>query len=56
MSDTEAEIVVEDPTAPEEDSPSVASKRSLDVVVSLLLVALALTLGYKRHPRHFEIE
>jgi putative tricarboxylic transport membrane protein len=46
MPDTEAEIVVEDPTAPDEDSPSVASKRSLDVVVSLLLLALALTLGY----------
>jgi len=46
MSETEAEIVVDDPTAPEADSPSVASNRSVDVLVSLLLMALAATLGY----------
>jgi len=46
MSDTEAEIVVDDPTAPEADSPSVASNRSVDAAVSLLLLALAVTLGY----------
>src|SRR6516225_6818822 len=46
MPDTEAEIVVEDPTAPEADSPAVASNRSVDVAVSLLLLALATTLGY----------
>jgi hypothetical protein len=46
MSDSEIEIVVEDPTAPEADSPDVTSNRVADVVVSLLLVALALTLGY----------
>ena len=46
MPDTEAEIVVEDPTAPEADSPAVTSNRSVDVVVSLLLLALAMTLGY----------
>jgi len=46
MSDTEAEIVVDDPTAPEADSPSVASNRSVDAAVSLLLLALAATLGY----------
>jgi putative tricarboxylic transport membrane protein len=46
MSDTELEIVVDDPTAPEADSPSVASERSVDVVVSLLLLALAVALGY----------
>jgi len=46
MSETEAEIVVDDPTAPEADSPSVASNRSVDVLVSLLLLALAATLGY----------
>jgi putative tricarboxylic transport membrane protein len=46
MSESELEIVVDDPTAPEADSPAVTSNRSVDVVVSLLLLALAATLGY----------
>ncbi|HEX2634267.1 MAG TPA: tripartite tricarboxylate transporter TctB family protein [Bradyrhizobium sp.] len=46
MPDTEIEIVVDDPTAPEADSPSVLSLRSVDIAVSLLLIALAATLGY----------
>ena len=46
MSETEVEIVVDDPTAPEADSPSVASNRSVEVVASLLLLALAAILGY----------
>jgi putative tricarboxylic transport membrane protein len=46
MSESELEIVVDDPTAPEEDSPAVTSNRTVDVVVSLLLLALALALGY----------
>jgi putative tricarboxylic transport membrane protein len=46
MSDSEIEIVVDDPTAPEADSPAITSTRVVDVTVSLLLVALALTLGY----------
>jgi putative tricarboxylic transport membrane protein len=46
MSDTEIEIVVDDPTAPEADSPAVTSIRIADVTVSLLLLALALTLGF----------
>ena len=46
MSDTEIEIVVDDPTAPEANSPAVASTGAVDVVVSLLLLALALTLGW----------
>src|SRR5215475_3340357 len=46
MPETEVEIVVDDPTAPEADSPSVASTRIADVLVSLLLLALAATLGY----------
>ncbi|NOJ43802.1 tripartite tricarboxylate transporter TctB family protein [Bradyrhizobium australiense] len=46
MSNTDIEIVVEDPTAPEADSPEMASVRVVDVVVSLLLLALALTLGF----------
>jgi putative tricarboxylic transport membrane protein len=45
MSNSEAEIIVDDPTAPEADSPAVTSNRVVDVVVSLLLVALAATLG-----------
>lgn len=46
MSNTDIEIVVEDPTAPEVNSPRVVSIRAVDVVVSLLLLALAVTLGY----------
>ena len=46
MSNTEIEIVVDDPTAPEADSPPVTNTRVAEVVVSLLLAALALTLGF----------
>src|SRR5437868_7203158 len=46
MSNTDIEIVVDDPTAPEADSPVVTSTRAVDVVVSLLLLGLAVTLGY----------
>jgi putative tricarboxylic transport membrane protein len=46
MSESELEIVVDDPTAPEPDSPAVTSNRSVEIVVSLLLLALALLLGY----------
>lgn len=46
MSNTDIEIVVEDPTAPEANSPSVASVRVVDVVVSLALLVLAITLGF----------
>jgi putative tricarboxylic transport membrane protein len=46
MSDSEIELVVDDPTAPEADSPAITNTRVVDVTVSLLLVALALTLGY----------
>ena len=45
MSNLDVEIIVEDPTAPEADSPAVASTRTVEIVVSLLLVALAVTLG-----------
>jgi len=41
MSDTEIEIVVDDPTAPEADSPAVTGTRTVEIGVSLLLVALA---------------
>lgn len=46
MSNTELEIVVDDPTAPEPDSPAVTSTGLVDVVVSLLLLAFAGTLGW----------
>jgi putative tricarboxylic transport membrane protein len=46
MSNTEIEIIVDDPTAPEADSPPVTDVRTVDSVVSLLLLALAFTLGY----------
>ncbi len=46
MSNSEIEIVVDDPTAPEADSPAVTSTRVADVTVSLLLLALAAMLGF----------
>src|ERR1041385_7238060 len=46
MSNTDIEIVVDDPTAPDTDSPAITSNRTVDVVVSLLLLALAATLGW----------
>ena len=46
MSNTDIEIVVDDPTAPEADSPAVTSTGVIDVVVSLLLLAFAVTLGW----------
>jgi putative tricarboxylic transport membrane protein len=46
MPDTKLEIVVEDPTAPEQDSPAVTNNRTIEIVVSLLLLALAFLLGY----------
>ncbi|WP_027555039.1 tripartite tricarboxylate transporter TctB family protein [Bradyrhizobium sp. Cp5.3] len=46
MSQTDLEIVVDDPTAPEDDSPAVVSAGTIEIIVSLLLLALAATLGY----------
>jgi hypothetical protein len=46
MPETEIEIAVDDPTAPEADSPAVTSNRVVEVVVSVLLLALAAILGY----------
>ncbi|MHB8270217.1 tripartite tricarboxylate transporter TctB family protein [Bradyrhizobium sp.] len=45
MSNLDVEIIVEDPTAPEADSPAVTDTRTVEIVISLLLVTLALTLG-----------
>src|SRR3978361_2007839 len=46
MSNTDIEIIVDDPTAPEPDSPAVTSTGTVDVLVSLLLLAVAVTLGW----------
>ncbi len=46
MSEPEIEIVVDDPTAPAEDSPAVTTTRTVEVIVYLLLLALALLLGF----------
>ena len=46
MSNTDIEIDVEDPTAPEDNSPAITSTRVVDIVASLLLFALAVTLGF----------
>ena len=46
MSKSEIEIVVDDPTAPEADSPAATSTHVVEIAVSLLLMALAVTLGF----------
>ena len=46
MPNPESLIVVDDPTAPTEDSPAVTTTRAVEVAVYLLLLALALTLGF----------
>ena len=46
MTKSDTEIVVEDPTAPAEDSPPIASTRTVDIVVMLLLLALAALMSF----------
>ena len=46
MPPSETEIVVDDPTAPSDDSPAVTTTRTVEVVAYLLLVAFALVLGF----------
>ena len=46
VSSSEIEIVVDDPTAPEPGSPSVTDTRTAEALVSVLLLGLALLLGY----------
>jgi putative tricarboxylic transport membrane protein len=46
MSNTDIEIVVDDPTAPQANSPAVTSTARVDVVVSLLLLLLAVIFGW----------
>lgn len=45
MAKSDTEIVVEDPTAPEADSPPVTSTRVVEVVTLVLLLGLAIVLG-----------
>lgn len=40
------EIVVEDPTAPDENSPAVTDNRTVEMVVMVLLFGLAVLLGF----------
>jgi len=42
----DAQIVVDDPTAPADDSPAVATTRTIEMVAYGVLLALALLLGY----------
>jgi len=46
VSESNTEIVVEDPDAPAEESPSVASTRAVETVVYFLLAGLALLLAF----------
>jgi putative tricarboxylic transport membrane protein len=46
MPEMDTEIVVDDPRAPESDSPAVTTTRAVEVVVYLLLLGLALLLGF----------
>lgn len=46
MSNSEIEIVVDDPTAPEANSPAVTNTRVVEAVVCVLLIGFALLLGY----------
>lgn len=46
MSNTDLEIIVEDPTAPEADSPAVSSTRTVEIIVLLMLLGVAATLGF----------
>jgi putative tricarboxylic transport membrane protein len=46
MSKLEDEIVVDDPTAPSEDSPPVSNTRRVEVVTLLLLLSLAMLLAW----------
>ena len=43
---SDSEIVVDDPTAPADNSPAAATTRTVEVVVYLLLIALAMLLGF----------
>ncbi len=46
MPESESEIAVDDPTAPSDDSRAVTTTRTVEVIVYLLLLGLALLLGF----------
>jgi hypothetical protein len=46
MANQDIEIVVEDPTAPEENSPAITDNRTVEATVMVLLFALAVLLGW----------
>jgi putative tricarboxylic transport membrane protein len=46
VSESDTEIVVEDPDAPAEESPAVASTRTVETVVYVLLAGLAALLAF----------
>jgi hypothetical protein len=46
MSKSDLEIVVDDPTAPEADSPAVTDTRTVELVVMVALFVLAVLLGW----------
>jgi len=46
MPEPDSEIVVDDPTAPAADSPAVTTTRAVEVAVYMLLLVLALGLGF----------
>ncbi|MFO1302292.1 MAG: tripartite tricarboxylate transporter TctB family protein [Burkholderiales bacterium] len=46
MAASDSEIVVEDPDEPADDSPAVTSNRVVETVVYVVLIALAVVLGY----------
>jgi len=49
MAPPETEIVVDDPDEPADDSPPVVSTRAVEIVVYLVLLALAAVLGYDNY-------
>ncbi len=46
MAHSDIEIVVDDPTAPEADSPAIADTNTVELVTMLALLALAAVLGF----------
>ena len=46
MPTSETEIVVDDPTAPADNSPAMTTTRTVEIAVYLLLLALAFLLGF----------
>ncbi len=46
MANSELEIVVEDPTAPDENSPAITNNRTVEMAVMALLFGLAVVLGF----------